>query len=316
MSLHPRLKPVVTVLDRFATDPDRPMALRRADSAAVSRRFRRTVIQAGPPAEVEHLVVPVEGGRILVRLYRPAVTGVLPLHVFLHGGGWCVGTLDERDDRCREIAHGARCVVASVDYRMAPEHRFPGPVEDCYAALCHLVERAPELGVDPQRVSVGGESAGANLATVVALAARDRSGPSLVFQWLDVPATDLTMSQPSVREFGEGYLLTRADMEAYIENYLQGHDPEDPMASPLFAPDVSGLPPAVVMTAGLDPLRDEGEAYAERLREAGVEVETHRLDGLVHASFAFTRLLPEAREYQQTAIRSLRRAYDAAAAAR
>ena len=232
-----------------------------------------------------------------------------PLHVYLHGGGWCVGDLDQPDPRCRTIATEASCTVASVDYRMAPENAFPVPLEDCYAALVWLVDQADQLGVDVARVSVGGESAGANLAALVALLARDRNGPPLVFQWLDVPATDLTMTQPSIDRLATGYGLTKAGMEEYRAAYLRDVDPKDPYVSPLHHDDLTGLPPALIATMEYDPLQDDGTAYAQRLREAGVAVEHHHLPGMVHASFAFTRLLPRAREYEQTAIAALRRAY-------
>jgi acetyl esterase len=192
---------------------------------------------------------------------------------------------------------------------MAPENAYPVPLEDCYAALNWLVDHAEELGLDPARVSVGGESAGANLAAVVAILARDRNGPALVLQWLDVPATDLTLSQPSIDRLGTGYGLTKDDLERYIAAYLGDVDPVDGYVSPLHCADLSGLPPALVMTAEYDPLLDDGQAYVDALLAAGVEVEQHHLLGLVHASFAFTRLLRTARAYEKAAIAALRRAY-------
>jgi acetyl esterase len=308
MPLHPRLRPILAVQNRMGDD-DATMPARRVAGALQARQLGRLVMPAGPKVPTREVMVPVDGGAVRVRLFHPAGTWMRPLHVFLHGGGWCVGDLDSRDPRCRAIAAGAGCTVASVDYRMAPENAYPVPLEDCYAALCWLVEHAEELGVDAHRVSVGGESAGANLATVVARLARDRGGPRLAFQWLDVPATDLTMSQPSVDRLGVGYGLTKVDMARYISSYLRDHDRTDPNASPLFAEDLGGLPPALVSTAEYDPLRDEGIAYVARLREAGVAVEHHDLPGMVHASFAFTRLLPEARRYEQAAVDALRRAY-------
>lgn len=266
----------------------------------------------GPePAETVDRLVPVDGGQVTVRLYRPAGAGPHPLHVFLHGGGWCVGTLDERDPRCRAISAGARCVVASVDYRLAPENRFPTAPEDCYAALCWLVEHAVDLGVDPERVAVGGESAGANLAAVLGLMARDRHGPRLCHQWLDVPATDLTLAQSGHREVPDGYLLDAAAIDDYLVHYLA--DPAeatDPYCSPLLAPDHSGLPPAWIMTAEFDKLRGDGEAYARALAAAGVAARQVRLDGQIHASFAFTRLLASSRAYEAEAIAALAEAFD------
>jgi acetyl esterase len=306
MPLEPRLRPLLAIANR-ADDAGATLPARRLTSTLQARQLGRLVMPHGPKVPTREVMVPVHGGAIRVRLYEPAGSGPRPLHVFLHGGGWCVGDLDQRDPRCRAIADGAGCTVASVDYRMAPENAYPVPLEDCYAALVWLVDHADELGLDAARVSVGGESAGANLAAVVAILARDRNGPALAFQWLDVPATDLTLSQPSIDRLGTGYGLTKADMEEYVAAYLRDVDPVDGYVSPLHCADLSGLPPALITTAEYDPLQDDGRAYADRLREAGVEVEQHHLPGLVHAAFAFTRLLPTAKAYEQAAIAALRR---------
>ncbi len=308
MPIEPRLRPILALQNRLREDDDATFPAVRLESTLQARRFAGVVMRPGPKVPTREVMVPVHGGAIRVRLYEPAGGVARPLHVFLHGGGWCVGDLDQRDPRCRTIAAEAGCVVASVDYRMAPENAYPVPLEDCYAALAWLVAHADELRIDPTRVSVGGESAGANLAALVALLARDRSGPALVFQWLDVPATDLTMQQPSIDRLATGYGLTKADMLRFRATYLRDVDPADPYASPLHCADLAGLPAALVMTAQYDPLQDDGSAYVARLREAAVEVEHHHLPGMVHASFAFTRLLPLAREYEQTAISALRRA--------
>ncbi len=309
MPLEPRLKPILALQNRLGDD-DATFQAARLESTIQARRLGGLVMRSGPKVPTREVMVPVHGGAIRVRLYEPVGgAGPKPLHVFLHGGGWCVGDLDQRDPRCRTIAAEAGCVVASVDYRMAPENAYPVPLEDCYAALARLVASADELRIDPTRVSVGGESAGANLAALLALLARDRSGPPLVFQWLDVPATDLTMQQPSIDRLATGYGLTKAEMVRYRGAYLRDVDPADPYVSPLHCEDLTGLPPALVMTAEFDPLQDDGSAYVARLREADVAVEHHHLPGMVHASFAFTRLLPLAREYEQTAIVALRRAH-------
>ncbi|MGK2948372.1 MAG: alpha/beta hydrolase [Acidimicrobiales bacterium] len=308
MPLEPRLRPLLAIANR-SDDDGATLPARRLTSTLQARQLGRLVMPHGPKVPTREVMVPVHGGAIRVRLYESIGPGPKPLHVFLHGGGWCVGDLDQRDPRCRAIAQGAACTVASVDYRMAPENAYPVPLEDCYAALTWLVDHAEELGLDPERVSVGGESAGANLAAVVAILARDRNGPPLVLQWLDVPATDLTLSQPSVDRLGTGYGLTKAGMEEYVAAYLRDVDPVDGYVSPLHCADLSGLPSTLLMTAEYDPLQDDGTAYADRLREAGVAVEQHHLPGLVHASFAFTRLLPTAKTYEQSAIATLRRAY-------
>ncbi len=287
------------------------MLERRAGAAATSRRFGRLVMPSGPAmADESDRLVPVRGGRINVRTYRPRVGGTLPLYVFLHGGGFCQGTVDERNSRCRSIAAGAGCVVASVDYRLAPENAWPVPPEDAYDALAWLVEQAFELRIDPERVAIGGESAGANLATVAALMSRDRSGPRLCHQWLDVPATDFTLAQPSHTQVPDGHLLDHDAIVDFRDHYLT--DPaqaQDPYASPLLADDLSGLPPAWIMTAEYDHLRDEGAAYATRLAAAGVPAVHRRLAGHVHPSFAFTRLVPSAKAYEDEAIAALGEAF-------
>ncbi len=286
------------------------MAVTRRQSAATARNLGFLVMPKGPaPASTVERSVPVRDGRITVRTYAPPGRGPFPLYVFLHGGGWCVGTLDERDPRCRAVAAGAGCVVASVDYRMAPENSYPVPGEDCYAALKWLVDHADELNVDPTRVAIGGESAGANLAAVVCLMARDHGGPAIRHQWLDVPAVDLTMSQPSIESVPDGHLLDRSSLDGYLDCYLPDREfALDPYASPLHAPDLSGLPPAWIMGAEYDKLRDDSSAYAEALKVAGVEVQHEILRGHVHPSFAFTRIIPSSAAYERRAIAALARA--------
>ena len=209
MPLEPRIARIVKLMNTLdRRSDDTPMVERRRFAAESARRFGSVVMRKGPePPSTVDRTVPVAGGRIRVRTYTPAGTGPFPLYVFIHGGGWCAGTLDERDPRCRTVSAGARCVVASIDYRLAPENGYPTPVEDCYAALTWLVDHAAELDVDPSRVAVGGESAGANLAAVICLMAREQGGPALCHQWLDVPAVDLTLSQPSFRDVPDGYRI-------------------------------------------------------------------------------------------------------------
>jgi acetyl esterase len=310
-----RVKWIVRIINASnRRSDDLSMVAKRIVAAQATRPLWWVAMPPGPKsvASADRLI-PVRGGQIVVRLYRPSQSGdatqrrPLPLHLFFHGGGWCSGSIDERDPRCCAIAAGAPCVVASVGYRLAPEHRYPTAPEDCYAALCWLVDNASELQIDPERLSVGGESAGANLAAVVCLMARDRSGPAVRYQWLDVPATDLTLSQPSMRSTPPGYLLDYDSMLASRDRYLP--DPErqavEAYASPLHADDLSGLPPAMILTCACDPLRDEGRAYAARLVAAGVEVRHVHLEGHVHQSFAFTRLVPSARCYERQAVNAL-----------
>lgn len=315
MPLEPRVAAIVKLINLVG--PERPSVAvtdRRDGNAALARFGAALVIDTEPaPASRSTEFVPVLGGAIPVRIYRPAGIGPFPLYVFFHGGGWCEGTLNEREARCRAVSAGANCVVASVGYRLAPENRYPAAPEDCYAAVAYLAEAAVRLGVDRRKVAVGGESAGGNLAAVVCLMARDRGGPSICHQWLDVPATDLTMSQEGFRHVPDGYLLDQAIIEDYLAHYLpEAAAAQDAYCSPLFAESHAGLPPAFIMTAEFDKLRGDGEAYAEALRGAGVPAEHLRLAGHVHSSFAFTRVIPSAQAYQERAIGALRAAFDRA----
>jgi acetyl esterase/lipase len=247
-------------------------------------------------------------GSIRVRLYRPAaLTGPLPLVVLMHGGGWTSGTLDTYDWLASSIARDAEATVASLDYRLAPGHRWPAAAEDSYAATVDLVARGAELGAATSRVAVVGDSAGGNLAAVVAMMARDRSGPAIAFQGLIYPATDLTMASPSIEENAHAPILTKADMLAFRTHYLHGQDPADPYASPLLATDLTGLPPALLQVAEHDPLRDDGIRYAAALRAAGVEVRATTYFGMPHGFMAFPRIsraVPQALGELTQALRS------------
>ncbi|MCW2497500.1 alpha/beta hydrolase [Jatrophihabitans sp.] len=280
----------------------RPVSERRAAS--------QTPPNPAPPGDLvlrDHQVA-VDGGTIRVRSYRPSGTELLPAQLLLHGGSFWSGSIETVDPLARLYAERARCVVVSVDYRLAPEHPWPAAVEDGYTALQWLVTNAAELGVDPTRLGVGGVSVGGGMAAVVAMMARDRGGPRLRFQLLEIPVTDLTGSSESMTTYASGYLCTRA---ALLEGYaLYVPDPAQrsmPYASPLLAPDLTGLPPALVLTCEYDPLRDEGEALAARLREAGSPTELVRAKGHVHSS-TYTQRLRSARGYQHRTADALRAA--------
>jgi acetyl esterase len=233
----------------------------------------------------------------------------MPALVFFHGGGFVICNLDTHDGPCRSIANAAGCIVVSVDYRLAPEHPYPAAAEDCHAATEWVAKNGAEFGIDTSRIAIGGDSAGGNLAAVVALMARDRGAPSLRFQLLIYPVTDYAFETDSYRENAEGYLLTRDMMRWFWNLYVpDASKAAEPYASPLRAADLSGLPPALCITAEYDPLRDEGEAYAARLREAGVAATTSRYDGLFHGFFGMSAQIDRARDAVAEATAALRAA--------
>jgi acetyl esterase len=260
-------------------------------------------------AETEDRTIPGLGGDIPLRIYRPKSDQPLPILVYFHGGGWVIGNIETHDATCQQLATLVPAVVVSVDYRLAPEHPYPAAVEDCVAATAWAHEHASELGADASRLAVAGDSAGGNLAAVVSLKARDAGGPPISFQLLIYPATDLTRSSASHVENGEGYLLTTDSMDWFLGHYVPEADRKSPDASPLFADTLAGLPPALVITAEFDPLRDEGEAYAERLRESGVEAKASRYDGMIHAFYGMDLLLPQATRALEESAAALRQAF-------
>jgi acetyl esterase len=274
-------------------------------------RFAALAAVAGPPqqeAPTEDRTVPGPVGEIPVRVYRPESDQPLPVVVYFHGGGFVIGDITTHDTMCHRLATGVPAVVVSVDYRLGPEQRFPAAVEDCQAATEWVATHAAELGGDPDRLAVAGDSAGGNLAAVVTRHARDAGGPPIAFQLLVYPCTDLTRSLPSHVENGTGFLLDTATMSWFIENYLGDGDPRQPDASPLLADDLSGLPPTLVVTAEFDPLRDEGEAYAERLRQAGVAVTGSRYDGMIHAFYGMDSIFDAAKRATAETVTALREA--------
>ncbi|HMI92547.1 MAG TPA: alpha/beta hydrolase [Polyangiales bacterium] len=249
----------------------------------------------GPAARVENREIEGPGGPLPIRIYHPEQGGQRGALVFFHGGGFVIGTLDGHDNLCRQLCADAGCVVVSVDYRLAPEHKFPSAVEDAYAATVWVHAHAAELEFDPGKLAVGGDSAGGNLTAAVSMLAKQRGGPKLALQALLYPATDLrTFDRPSSLENAEGKLLSRADMIWFTAQYLRDdRDRHDPLASPLAATDLSGLPPALVITAEHDPLRDEGNAYAEALRAAGNSVQLTCYPGTIHGFMSLYAFLDQ-----------------------
>jgi acetyl esterase len=250
-----------------------------------------------PPAIGEVRSASAEGprGPIPLRVYRPASVADatrLPALVFFHGGGWVIGDLDTHDTLCRQLTAEAGISVVSVDYRLAPEHKFPAAADDAWAAIRWVAAHAAELGVDGARLAVGGDSAGGNLAAVVALMARDAGGPALALQALLYPVTDVAAESRSYADLADGYLLTREGMRWFIAHYLdRAAEGGDWRASPLRATSLAGVAPALVVTAGFDPLRDEGDAYAARLREAGVSVDHVCFGGMIHGFVPMGKLI-------------------------
>jgi acetyl esterase len=264
-------------------------------------RQARLVTNPDPPElkSVEPLSIPAAHGSIPARIYTPRkirqAGGLAPGLVFFHGGGWVIGDLDTHDVACRKLADEGQLIVISVDYRRAPEHKFPAAVDDAIAATAWIAGHAQKLGIDAARLSVGGDSAGGNLAAVVALAARDGDGPAIAGQVLIYPATDFAMTHASHREPETSILLTHSVIRWFCDHYLSGAaDVGDWRASPARASTLAGLPPAYVLTAGADPLRDEGDEYARRLRDAGVAVTHRSFPGQFHGFFTMGKLLQQA----------------------
>jgi len=294
----PALDPDVRNVLELAIKAGRP-AYHQLSPKEARQMFRETR-PAGTPAPpaiglVKDLTADSPLGSIPLRLYRPAGVPAdtrLPALVYFHGGGWVIGDLDTHDVLCRQLTAEAGVSVVSVDYRLAPEHKFPAAVDDAWAATRWVVAHAAELNVDADRLAVGGDSAGGNLAAVVALLARDQGGPPIRLQVLLYPVTDSNVETGSYRDFADGFLLTRESMQWFFNHYVNTEaDAADWRLSPLRAPSLAGLPPALIVTAGFDPLRDEGEAYAKRLREAGVCVDAVCYGGMIHGFAPMGRLI-------------------------
>jgi acetyl esterase len=268
------------------------------EQARTAYRAARTALSPEPPplAEIRDLTAPGRNGTIPLRLYRDG-TNPAPRAgmIYLHGGGWVIGDLDTHDVVCRQIAQRTGAIVVSVDYRMGPEHKFPAAVEDAIDATAFVSTNAADLGIDPHRLAIAGDSAGGNLAAVVALDARDNHGPSIALQALIYPSIAMSMTSPSQEQFAEGYGLTRETMIYFRNHYLRSNDDtQDWRASPIRATHHENLPPALIITAGFDPLRDEGEDYATTLIKAGIPVTIRRFPGQIHGFITMGRIIPEA----------------------
>ena len=316
MPLDPQLKPLV---DAMAANPD-AKAIQEQTPKEARDGYRALASMFGPVpdvAAVEDRTLPGPAREVPIRVYRPEGSGPFGVLVFYHGGGWMIGDLDTHDRECRLLCNGAGCLVVSVDYRLAPEDPFPAAVEDAFAALQWIGQNAADLGGDPRRIAVGGDSAGGNLSAVMALLARDEGGPALCYQLLVYPAVDARASDDYRSRVvnAEGPFLTTAAMENFTGNYLgSGADEasrEDYRMSPLLAQSHRGLPPALVVTAEFDPLRDEGEAYARALEAAQVPVSLSRYDGMPHVFFQLSPILDAGKRLIDEASAALREAFGA-----
>lgn len=310
-ALNPQAAALLQLIDSLGQPPMHTMTPTAAREFYAQRRFHS---QPAPPMvqEAHDFSLQGPGGPIRMRRYRPvdAPAGPLPALLYLHGGGWTIGDLDTHDVLCRQLCNAARCAVYSVDYRMGPEHRFPAAVDDTLAALGWLRGAAREEGVDAERIAIGGDSAGGNLAAVASIAARSETAPPLRLQLLIYPATDQRAVSDSHRRNGEGYLLTAELMRWFRENYHASEaEYHDWRASPLLAPDVTGVAPAVVLVAGFDPLVDEGRAYADKLEAAGIPVERLVFEGQIHGFITMGRVIDDANRAIEACADSLRRAF-------
>jgi acetyl esterase len=273
------------LLDLIASRNVPPHYLLMPPEARAAMEKSRAVIR-GPEVvlpRIEDLSIPGPGGAIPARLVAPSTERGLPILVYFHGGGWVIGSVETHDDLCRRLAKEAGCIVISIEYRMAPEHKLPAPVEDAFAATKWISEHAKELGGDSKRLAVGGDSAGGNLAAVVTILARDGGGPAIKFQLLIYPAVTKDFTTQSMKDYAEGFLLTMTGMHWFWNHYLRmPSDAKDVRAAPILAATLKGLPAAFVGTAEYDVLRDEGEAYAKRLLKDGVPVKLVRHESMIH----------------------------------
>jgi acetyl esterase len=298
MNLHPQVR---AMRDQRAADGVPQLyTLSLAEARRADLDSIRAAAGTGEPvASVVDLVYPGPAGDLPVRIYRPEAGSSFPVVVYYFGGGWTLGSIDTADGLARTLANAVPATVVVPGYRLAPEHPFPAAVEDCYATLQWVAATAPTFGGDPARIAVAGDSAGGNLAAVVSLLARDRGGPPLAGQALVYPNTDYTARDESLRTNVDPWLFNATSVEWYWSHYLRSpEDGSDPRVSPVLAPDHRGLPPALVVTAEFDPLRDQGERYAAVLAAAGVPVERRRYDGMVHGFFTMTGTVDAARDAQ------------------
>jgi acetyl esterase len=311
MPLDPQAK---QFLDLVAQNPVPPLESLSPVAARVQYQLASVGLQGDPPVPFETIDTELPGaaGMLPVIIYKARATTqeTLPVLVFFHGGGYVIGSPQSHDAACRHICLEAECMVISVDYRLAPEHPFPAAVDDAWAVTKWVSANAESLGGDASRLAVGGDSAGANLSAVVCHLARAEGGPRIDFQLLIYPGTDMTCQFPSHKKFGEGYRLTSSLIKWFLDHYLgDSTDRTIPTASPLFAEDFTGLPPALVISAGYDPLQDEDRAYADKLIAAGVDVRYSHYEGMMHGFITMPGLLDKARDALSECAQVLKQAF-------
>lgn len=308
MTLDPQAKLILDQIEKAGVPPLHTMSPQAARKAYGAMRSPSKAEQVGS-VKNEKILGP--HGDIPIRIYKPlnAQAEKLPILVFYHGGGWVIGDLDTHDAACRTLTNGAECIVVSVDYRLAPEHKFPVAVEDAFAALEWVVEHAEEIGGNREKVAVGGDSAGGNLATVTTIIAKEQQAPHIAFQLLIYPSTGVGPTK-SYEENGEGYFLTKDLMAWFRKQYLNtSDDVKHPYLSPYLYEDVSGLPPALIMTAEYDPLRDDGKAYADKLKAAGVDVEYVDYSGMIHGFITMANMIDKGQKALEDAAKALKRVF-------
>jgi acetyl esterase len=308
MALHPQARAVLDQMAETGNQPIHELSVNEARRSAEAMAAMQGTPE--PVASVADLIVPGLKVGIPIRIYVPIGKSPFPVLVYFHGGGWVIGDIESSDGFCRTLANITGCIVVSVDYRLAPEHPFPAAADDAYYATLWVATHASGFGGDPLRIVVCGDSAGGNLAAVVAQIARDRGTPAIRFQLLIYPVTDAACDTPSYSENSEGYFLTKAAMQWFWNHYVQNEaDRIHPYASPLRTSSFAGLPEAMVITAEYDPLRDEGEQYAERMRAAGTPVQLKRYDGMIHGFFTMGGVIDPGKTAIQQSADALRAAF-------
>jgi acetyl esterase len=308
MALDPQARAVLDQMAETGGPPINELSVNEARQASAAMAAMQGLPEQVGSVEDRTLLGP--GGGIPIRIYVPFGSGPFPVLIYFHGGGWVIGDIESSDGFCRILTNKAGCIVVSADYRLAPEHPFPAAADDAYHVTLWTATNASSFGGDPSRIAVCGDSAGGNLAAVVAQMARDRRKPAIQFQLLIYPVTDAACDTPSYSENAEGYFLTKAAMQWFWNHYVQNEaDRNHPYASPLRASSLADLPPALVITAEFDPLRDEGERYAELLRAAGIPVQLIRYNGMIHGFFTMSAIIDQGRKAIQQSAAALRIAF-------